>query len=192
MLHKVVFSTNKSALRTYFNICKRGIHFSTSANSVSNASPHLVTVKAQIASPSSCPTHRISYRRFHIRTCQLSQNGDSDKVKRQNQHGINFTFLYCFKFFYAYLRDRSVVYHVGRSFLEGTKAAFSYISECLAEDNFENLTEVVTPELLERIKKDEGIRSPKSSKPDIFVAKDLKFVSFANMDWSVNSTTKVK
>ncbi|XP_053378810.1 uncharacterized protein LOC128548326 [Mercenaria mercenaria] len=104
---------------------------------------------------------------------------------------VNLTVFYCFKFLYALFRDNSIRYHVARSFILGSKKAFLYVSDCLHQEDYDGLTEVVTPELLERIKKQDKIRSEKTE-PGVFLAKDVTCISLANINWKMDRETKIK
>lgn len=133
----------------------------------------------------------IQHPTYHF-TCRGFRSGtELRNSAKQARFGVNFTFKYSFKFVFTSLfRDRGVVYHVGRSFLDGISAAFHFVTNCLNTKNYDSLEAVVTPELLQRIK-DEQICA-KNVDDSIFRAEHLVFISFTDMLWSVDRATKVK
>ena len=123
------------------------------------------------------PTHQINRRGY------CNRNEDKNMGDAQ-QFGFNITFLYSAKCLFFMCFDKGLKYQLGPTFFKGSSQVFTYVSDCLQRKDYEGLREVMTPELLEKLKKDTKIPPLKSLK--------LLVVSAANMNWNFDRDSKIK
>lgn len=181
--YKSIACCNAKKIPALLTTVKRNTHYSRIVKSTCRST----TLVGENISKYSYPTHFLCSR-----SIQNDSSSKTDSKPSRKLPATNITFVYSFKFLYALLRDNGVKYHLDRSFIAGTLGAFRYISECIAEENYDGLSAVVTPELLEIIKnQDNTIRSTNST-PEIFIAKDVLLISLVDMNWSIDRSTKIK
>lgn len=193
LAYKTISCCNSKKLPVILTTVRRNNHYSGILRSTWRSTIHASENSAKLYP---YPTQSLCYRTTCIRGIKLkndTRHKEGDKPSEKDDKPVGkLTFQYCLKYLYAWLLDRDVQFHIGRSFLEGTIGAFLYISDCLADKNYDGLAQVVAPKLLERIKnKGQLIRSDTSSL-DVFIARDLKLITLVDMNWSIDRSTKIK
>lgn len=132
------------------------------------------------------PTQQVCMRGFGS-SCITRSDTFGDLKNSFNKTNVGLSYMYSFRFvYYTLFHDKNIKYHVGQSFADGAKLAFLYISECLANKNYEGLSEVVSPELLHQVKESEFYKEYSD------VAKNVMHIKLIDMSWEFDRFTKEK